>query len=205
MTSAALTLRPYRPADLIALYDVCLKTGDSGQDASPLYRDPMLLGHVYAGPYATLCPGTTYVLDDGTRAVGYVLGVPDSATFAKEVEARWSPLLRGLYPLPAEKDLTPDARMVRAIHRGYRLPEKLWLAEYPAHLHIDLLPSAQGAGHGRRLIETLTAALRERGIPGVHLGVGEKNTGGQAFYRRLGFTELERDAHSRTLGLRLNG
>ena len=41
-----------------------------------------------------------------------------------------------------------------------------YAAEYPAHLHIDLLPELQGQGWGRRLIDTLVAALRERGVRG---------------------------------------
>ena len=41
-------IRPFRPDDLEGLYDVCLKTGDSGQDATPFYRDKHLLGAIYA-------------------------------------------------------------------------------------------------------------------------------------------------------------
>ncbi len=203
MTRPALNLRPYRPGDLLALYDVCLRTGDSGDDASATYRDPLLLGHIYAAPYATLCPETTFVLDDGSRAVGYVLGVPDSREYAARLEREWSPLLRSLYPLPEASDTTPDARLIRAAHRGYQAPAGQWLRRYPAHLHIDLLPVAQGGGHGRRLMETLFAALRERGVPGVHLGVGLSNVRAQGFYGRLGFGLLERDERSMTYGLTL--
>ena len=64
------------------------------------------------------------------------------------------------------------------------------LAEYPAHLHIDLLPELQGQGFGRRLIDTLRAALAARGVPAVHLGMDAANTGARAFYDRLGFHEL---------------
>ena len=45
-------------------------------------------------------------------------------------------------------------------------PERLvWpgLEEYPAHLHIDLLPPFQGAGHGRALMETFYAAAAQAG------------------------------------------
>src|SRR5665213_4601378 len=41
-------IRPYRADDLAALYEICLKTGDSGKDATALYDDPKLIGHVYA-------------------------------------------------------------------------------------------------------------------------------------------------------------
>ena len=201
--SSHFTLRPYRPGDLLALYDVCLRTGDSGADASGLYRDPMLLGHYYAAPYATLCPDTVFVLDDGVRVQGYVLGVPDSHAFAARCEAEWFPVLRSLYPLPGETGASRDARMVRAIHRGIPAPEAEWADRYPAHLHIDLMPVAQRGGHGRRLMQTLFAALATRGAPGVHLGVGLRNLNAQGFYQRLGFQELERDEASVTYGLRL--
>ena len=64
------------------------------------------------------------------------------------------------------------------------------LADYPAHLHIDLLPELQGLGFGRRLIDTLRAALAARGVAAVHLGMDAANTGARAFYARLGFHEL---------------
>ncbi len=60
---------------------------------------------------------------------------------------------------------------------------------YPAHLHIDLLPQAQGRGLGRELLRTFGEELIVREVPGVHLGVGEANVGAAAFYRRLGFDE----------------
>ena len=202
-------LRPYRPTDLLALYDICLRTGASGGDASGLYREPLLLGHYYAAPYATFCPEFTFVLDDTSvtgvgRAVGYILGVPDSAAFAARCEAEWFPLLRGLYPLPPEGDDSPDARMIRAIHKGIGVKEGEWADQYPAHLHIDLLPGAQGTGHGRALMKALLAALRARGVPGVHLGVGLSNTAAQGFYGRLGFTVLERQTGALVYGLRLD-
>jgi ribosomal protein S18 acetylase RimI-like enzyme len=42
------------------------------------------------------------------------------------------------------------------------------------------------------MIERLTAALRERGSPGVHLGASVRNERAIGFYRRLGFVELSR-------------
>jgi ribosomal protein S18 acetylase RimI-like enzyme len=39
-------------------------------------------------------------------------------------------------------------------------------------------------------MHTLFDALRERGVPGVHLGMVPENTNARAFYDRLGFTQL---------------
>jgi ribosomal protein S18 acetylase RimI-like enzyme len=73
-------------------------------------------------------------------------------------------------------------------------PERLvWpgLEEYPAHLHIDLLPPFQGAGHGRALMETFYAAAAQAGASGVHVTVTTANTRALGFYHRLGFRRLE--------------
>ena len=75
--------------------------------------------------------------------------------------------------------------------------------EYPAHLHIDLLPDAQGRGAGRALIEAMAALLTERGVPGVHLNASKANTGAQAFYPRVGFEAIDEDEGSVTFGRRL--
>jgi GNAT superfamily N-acetyltransferase len=80
--------------------------------------------------------------------------------------------------------------MADLLHRPERmvLPE---LAGYPAHLHIDLLPAWQGQGHGRSLMRTFLRALRDRGVPAVHLGMVTVNTGARAFYDRVGFHEID--------------
>jgi len=45
----------------------------------------------------------------------------------------------------------------------------------------------------------LLESLRERGIPGVHLGVGLNNLGARAFYSRLGFEPMESDPQNLAL------
>jgi GNAT superfamily N-acetyltransferase len=73
-------------------------------------------------------------------------------------------------------------------------PERLInpaLADYPAHLHIDLLPHMQRAGWGRKLIHTLLDALHKAGVPRVYLGMVTTNTAAGAFYERLGFHLLD--------------
>lgn len=202
------TVRPYRPGDLDALYDVCLRTGDSGADATHLYRDRRLLGHVYAGPYAALQPELAFVLEDASGVGGYVLGALDTRAFEARLEKEWWPPLRAAYadPLAAPARpghaLTPDQRMAAAIHHPHPSGEGV-MAGYPSHLHIDLLPRLQGGGHGRRLVDTLVAALRAAGSRGVHLGVGARNRNAIGFYRHVGFEELERHEWGLVFGMRL--
>ena len=184
------TIRPYHPEDLDALYDICLKTGDTGEDATHLYDDPKLLGHLYAAPYAVLEPDLTFVLEDGAGVCGYILGAFDSKTFYERLEAEWLPPLRKQYPEPTgdEESWSRDERL---IHQFYHLGAT-YPPDYPSHLHIDLLPRAQGSGNGRALMETFLAALMDKGSPGVHLGTSPKNVRAERFYLRMGFHELKR-------------
>lgn len=63
--------------------------------------------------------------------------------------------------------------------------------QYPAHMHINLLPPAQGKGLGRQMIDTLKAALKRDGVKGLHLGASAENDGACAFYKATGFGEVQ--------------
>ncbi|MCK5739945.1 GNAT family N-acetyltransferase [bacterium] len=182
-------IRPYHPSDLSMLYRICLKTGNSGGDASDLYTDPDLVGQFFAAPYAVLEPDLCFVVVHDGKPCGYIVGTRDSARFYQRCEAEWFPLLRLRYPLPPAADVSRDARIIRLIHQGQRVNPDC--TRYPAHLHIDLLPEAQGQGMGRRLIQTFTDKLRQLGVPAVHLGVGKSNTGAVKFYERVGFHRIK--------------
>lgn len=194
-------IRPYHPADLTSLYRICLGTGDSGEDASALYRDPDLIGHYFAAPYAVVEPQLSFVLTRDGRPCGYVLGASDTATFGQRCETEWFPPLRARYPLPDADDTSRDAWLLRAIHEGHALTNQF--PGYPAHLHIDILSEGQGHGWGRRLIETLTGQMRSLGIPGVFLGVGARNERAIGFYEHVGFHRLRTEDWGLILGMNL--
>lgn len=193
MPSEKISIRPFRPDDLDDLYRVCLRTADNGRDATALFGDPLLPGHLYAAPYAVLEPSLTFVAVGPDGVAGYVVGALDSGLFQQRLEKRWWPGLRPHYPDPPaslpEDRWTRDQRLAHRMHHPYPVPADL-AARYPSHLHINLLPPMQGQGAGRRLIETLTGALRAQGSPGVHLYVGVANPRAAGFYARVGFTEI---------------
>ncbi|GIF15617.1 GNAT family N-acetyltransferase [Actinoplanes teichomyceticus] len=182
-------IRSYRPADLAAVYDICVRTADAGGDARGRYSTDDLMGDLFAGPYVHLEPRFAFVLDDGGDAVGYVVGTPDTATFVRRYRDEWIPLVGDRYPVPPPPPRTPEQDMVALHFHPERMivPE---LAGHPAHLHIDLLPAYQGRGHGRRLIERFEQAVARAGAPGVHLGMVTANVRARGFYDRLGYTEL---------------
>jgi ribosomal protein S18 acetylase RimI-like enzyme len=182
-------IRRYQESDLAAVYDVCVRTAAAGGDARGKYQSDDLMPDIFAGPYVFLEPSFAWVLDDGNRAVGYVVGTPDTAAFVRAYRERWIPRLAGRYPVPPDPPVTPDDEML-ALH--YWPERMLWpgLADYPAHLHIDLLPPFQRAGHGRRLMETFFEAVSRAGASGVYLVVSKANVNALGFYDRLGLQEL---------------
>ena len=185
-------IRPYRAEDLSALYEICLKTGASGQDATQLYRDPKIIGHIYAGPYGVLEPESAFVLEDDQGVGGYVIGTRDTFAFEKRLEAEWWPALRARHddPKSPRQTWSDDERMAYLIHHPPRSPRRL-TEPYPAHLHIDLLPRFQGAGLGARMIRTWLDAMAKAGVGKAHLGVGPGNARAVRFYRKFGFHEIE--------------
>lgn len=185
-------IRPARPGDEAGAYHVCLKTGDFGADGEPLYgEDPDALGRVFVGPYLQFEPELSLVLEDGEGICGYALGALDSHAFYARYEAEWRPRLCAHFPAPSG---APDGwTPLQQVYDGYHHPDYFCPEPYdafPSHLHIDLLPRAQGRGLGRRMLEHLMDTLRWRGSPGAHLGVSVRNTRARGFYERLGFREL---------------
>jgi ribosomal protein S18 acetylase RimI-like enzyme len=187
-------IRPARSGDEPGAYHVCLKTGDHGQDGEPFYReDPDALGRIYVGPYLAFEPELGVILEDDTGICGYALGAFDSRAFYARYEAEWRPTLCANFPEPTG-DSTGWSRVQQA-HHSYHRPDYFSpepYETYPSHLHIDLLPRAQGRGYGRRMLGEVMATLARRGSPGAHLGVSTLNRRAFGFYQRLGFQELIR-------------
>lgn len=194
-------IRPMRREDRDAVYEICLKTGDAGQDATSLYRDSELLGHLYAGPYAALEPQSGFILEDEDGAGGYILGAFDTYAFEKRLEEEWWPSLRARYSNPDALP-EPDRHLMQSIHKPWRTPKRI-TGPYPSHLHIDLLPRFQGKGWGKRMMDHWLSEMRTRGSPGAHLGVGMRNERAVKFYLRYGFQEFQRWNDVLMLGIKL--
>jgi ribosomal protein S18 acetylase RimI-like enzyme len=195
-------IRPVTAGDLDSLYEIGLRTGNAGRDASGLYSNPRLLGEIYVGPYVMMPEGFGFVALDDDGPAGYVLAAVDTRRFEAECEARWWPALRARYPDPGLNPATPDEELIALIHRPEVASDEV-VAGFPAHLHIDLLPRLQGRGAGRIMMDRILAALASRGAAGVHLGADAGNQRAIGFYHHLGFSILEEDDLEVVMGIRL--
>jgi ribosomal protein S18 acetylase RimI-like enzyme len=178
------TVRPYREPDRAALYEICVRTGDRGDDISGQLHDPLLLPDVFVGPYVTLEPELAFVLTADERPVGYILGTADTEAFVAAYREQWLPQVARPAQAPSDEELAA------LLHSPEWMSRPELAADFPAHLHIDLLPQARGKGHGRALMEAFRGALRAAGAPGVHLATSASNDSAQQFYRRVGFVPL---------------
>jgi len=195
-------IRRAEPADQEAMYDICFRTSAAGEEPSgDEAPDPRLLGHHYVGPYLAFEPELAFVAVDDQGVGGYAVGTADTRAFEARLEAEWYPPLREQHPEGSGEGY--DAILVALLHHVITAPDDV-VATHPAHLHIDLLPRVQGAGVGRRLMDTMHDACRARGAGGLHLGVSRQNERALAFYRHLGYEVLREDDFSVTLGIALD-
>lgn len=193
-------VRDFVPRDTDELYDVCLRTGDAGKDATGMMVHPRLLGDIFVGPYLRFAPELALTADDGVRAAGYALAVLDTQRFEETLDASWWPALREIYPAPGPGPLSGEDELLAMVHDP-SLTRHPALPGFPSHLHIDLMEHLRGEGLGERMMLELFGRLREAGSPGVHLGVAASNLGAQRFYARLGFIELQRGDDEIFMGL----
>jgi len=184
------TVRRYRRSDRDAVYDICVETGNGGRGVRGRYSTDDLHPDIFAGPYLFLEPEHAYVLDNGERAVGYVLGTASTPDFVTAYRERWLPRLRARYQPPAAPPVTEEEHRLDVMFHPERLllPE---LAPHPAHLHINLLADYRGAGHGRELISTFLASVAAAGAASCYLVVRQANVNAKLFYARLGWRPIE--------------
>ena len=196
------SIRGYGPDDLPALYDICLTTGASGQDATALHSDPELIGQLYAAPYGVLEPEQVLLAEDDLGVAGYIVGTFDTDGFAARQERDWWPALRQRYAEASPALTAADRQRIAAIRTPERNPAAI-VADYPAHIHMNLRSRLRGQGVGTMLLQRWVAMARAAGVKGIHLGANASNVGGVAFWQRSGFVPLQTIGRTVWMGMKL--
>ncbi len=194
-------IRNAHPADLPYLYDICAKTAFNGGDARHLLSDPLIIGQYFLAPYVIFNPDWCWVVEQNNCLLGYLVSTPDSKIFANWMTSNWLGVIRQLYPVTQLSDLSSYEIWLRdLIHRDPVLDD--FITDFPAHLHVDLLPKAQGQRLGSRLIGLLEQKLIQQKIPGYHLAMSADNSAGN-FYESNGLKILRQDSGVIFYGKRL--
>ncbi|ORX40320.1 N-acetyltransferase GCN5 [Kockovaella imperatae] len=190
---SSLTIRPFRSGDEPSLAKICCETGNNGKDGTGLLSDDRLWGDIWVLPYVKRDPQLAWVVEDlDGQVIGYTVGTDDSDAFNQWYKESWWPAESKKYERPPTSSGGPSREQTffKIADETGSTPLNSSLREYPAHLHIDLLPPAQGKGLGRKMIRTLLQAMQDRGIKGVHLGASAENHSACAFYQKIGFGEV---------------
>ena len=192
-------IRSYKSADTSAAYEICLKTGNSGQDATHLFSDPLVLGHIYVGPYMEFEPQSVFILEDDQGPCGYIMGVLDSQKYYQWMHSEWLSKIRVDYKKPTgDPDTWNETEKITNLL--FQPESQRLFPDFPAHLHIDLLSRSQGKGQGKLMMDRFIDYLRYNNIPGVHLELSSSNDRAFNFYRKYGMQELDRDNESIIMG-----
>lgn len=189
--------------DLEGLYRVCLKTGDSGNDATHLYKNPYLLGEIYVGPYVKFNSESCFALiDENGEIAGYSLSTVDTINFQSTCSAEWWPQIQSKYQSPSEElrhGWSLDEHLLHEIFNPTPSPTEV-LDLYPSHGHIDLMPHMQGKGWGKKMMAAIDDALIRADSPGMHLRVSHVNYRALGFYAKLGYPEIMRRGNEVIVG-----
>lgn len=190
MSHAAL-IRSYTPADRPAVRRIY---GDD-EFARPrlLQKYPRFAEYLAdeMSYYPDYEPESLFVAEVDGQVVGALQGAVDTYRFEQVYRQRIRPLLarrflRGAYGWPG---WLPAVLRTEWAGRQVKAP-KVDRSQYPAHLHIGLLPEWRRQGLGTQLVRAFAAYLRQRGISGYHLYASSFHTLGVAFYEKLGLELL---------------
>jgi GNAT superfamily N-acetyltransferase len=113
-------------------------------------------------------------------------------TWEATLERSWWPVLRAVYANPdtaQSQTWSHDERRTAMIHAPEHTPPAIAEA-YPAHVHLNLAPRAQGRGLGTRLLAVWLQLAADHGVRAVHVGVNRANLNAIGFWQRHGFRDL---------------
>ena len=147
---------------------------------------------VYCDYYIEKEPENCFVaVDENDRAIGYIISTQDFDKF-------YPVFLDEYYTRIKKWEFKRRKSALRSV-----IPHEKYKEEYPAHLHIDVLPEYQRMGLGHKMTDALLAHLKEKGVKGIMLTTWIKNEKGRGFYDKYGFTLLAEMKNCAVYGIKL--
>lgn len=170
-----ISIRKYEKKDFDNVRYVCLNSDGGGM--SEAMCECVL--HTFCDYYIENEPENCFVLDDDGKAVGYIICTQDFDNYKEIFDREYLPLNEHL-----EETLYNWAKNATFLQNKHK-------ADYPAHLHIDLLPAYHRQGWGGKLLNALFEHLKSKNIEGVMLTTGTENMNACNFYKKHGFEQVE--------------
>ncbi|GGL98467.1 GNAT family N-acetyltransferase [Deinococcus aerophilus] len=178
-------IRPAQPSDEARLGEIAYLTGFFGDSARAYFPDQQLFADLWVRPYLHLDHNVSFVAQVGSEVVGYILGSVDEAEYRHALLRDLArTVLPGALSQRYRRPLSGLPYLTRTLlYPSPHAPER----EFPAHLHLNLLPNARGLGLGRNLLRTFLHQLADRGVAGVQLSTTDRNQAALGLYTNEGF------------------
>jgi GNAT superfamily N-acetyltransferase len=163
------------------------------------FGDSRLFYELFVAGYAAFEPESAFVAEDERGAVvGYLVGTLSEGRYQRwQVLHHLPRLLLRLIRLSVNRRTRSIVHTVLGLRHmasayGAEPQTTPQQAQFPASLHINLLPATQGQGVGTRLLQAFEARLRAHNVPGIQLSTTNYLPAALPFYLARGFHEVRR-------------
>ena len=191
----AVVIRPYQRTDRDAVRRLCCDTADRGHPIESFFDDRQVFADLLTRYYTECEPQSAWVAESGGRVVGYLTGCLDSRRRERIMRWRIMPAVCGTALLRGVASSVQAWRLAWAGLRTVAIsgwPRGPSLAQYPAHLHINLARDVRGRAIGPALMDRFLSQARAHGARGVHATVRADNPAACRFFERMGFRAVGR-------------
>lgn len=182
--NVVMKIRPYEKKDGLQLQTICICNSDFPK------KDHSVLLDLYCNYYIEQEPEHCLVLtDEEDLPAGYLYWAADFVKYEERYRKKY------LHRIPEGRYLIDKQEEMKAVLQLSK--------EFPAHMHMDVLPEYQGHGFGRQLLSKAREQLLQEGVCGLMLIASAENTGACSFYERCGFQFLGVLCGNAAYGIRL--
>ena len=187
----AYVIRKYDSRDRPAVRRICCETAFLGEPSAVFFDDDEIFADALTAYFTDYEPELCFVAEYDNKVIGYLIGAKDVRRMEKIFVGKIAiPLLikalrRGA--LISKKNMKFLARILLSLVKGeFKTP--VFLKDYPATLHINIIKEYRAAGVGSKLINAYLDNLRALGIMGVHFATMSDKA--SQFFSKLNFQLL---------------
>ena len=191
-------MRPFQPTDRSSLLTIGSDTAFFGAPIERYLDDRHAFEDCFYAYYTDYEPQHSWIAvlknsENEEQAAGFLTGCIDSQRQQQVMRQKILPgvvvkWLRGGYHSGSKTWRYTWCILLAALRGEFPTVDE---QRYPAHLHINLIPSARGRGLGTALMQAYLEQLRTLRIPGVHLNTTSMNHAAIRLYERCGFRLLD--------------
>lgn len=183
-------VRKMKKEDIPQLEHICLETADPKLISTEKEKEIILL--LYNRYYTRAQADNCFVLaDENDCAAGYIICAESCSEYIKGFCKN---------ELKALVKISPQAFFSGCACILGNVP---YAKQYPAHMHIDILPQYQAQGYGGKLLCALRENLQRKGISGLMLIVDSNKSNAVKFYKKNNFKEIKKFDDTIVMGVKL--